>query len=202
MQNTEEIFEPFEDQQQRETHQKFVAAKYVRKPYAAFGDGSDGWVYCYYFPYVRELVEATNGSKWPCKIGCTTQRGTDGKLLGAETRIARQIHGTSTFEPPEIGFHAKSKDASKLEDDIHEQLDHKKYKNDYGSGLGKEWFLVSLYEVRKAYREVLYPKWHHFFHRIILMLKMEAQSRKDDQKRLRQRKKAAQLKQKSLRESH
>lgn len=163
--------------------QGFMSESYVKKPYSAFGEGTDGWVYCYYFPYIRELVEANKGSKWPCKIGCTQRKDSDGNLLGAEVRIAEQIYGTSTFEPPEIGFHAKSESAADVEAKIHVLLNPKKYENDYGSGLGTEWFLVSLYDVRKAYREVMYPKLHMVLARLALMVKMELQSWGEGRKR-------------------
>jgi len=71
-----------------DARQEFMSESYVIKPYSAFGKGTDGWVYCYYFPYIRGLVEASKGSRWPCKIGCTQRKDSDGNLLGAEVRIA------------------------------------------------------------------------------------------------------------------
>ena len=126
----------------------------IGDPLMTVGTGS-GRVYCYYLPYVRVAKQYGGQRTWPCKIGRT---GRD----DVRDRVAEQFRTTGSFEAPEIGFCARSDNSPSLERDMHARiqvlLDRKKRRKIGGDGLGTEWFETNLKEVRRAYREAMWPE--------------------------------------------
>ena len=125
----------------------------IKEPLLTVGNGS-GWVYCYYLPYVRAAKQHGGQRTWPCKIGYTN--GDD-----VRDRVAQQFITTGSFEAPEIGFCARSDNPQVLEDDMHSYLkaflERKRRQRIGGGGFGTEWFETNLKEVRRAYREAMWP---------------------------------------------
>lgn len=133
----------------------------IRIEYSPHGRGA-GWVYCYYFPYVRDLRIRLGYKSWPCKIG----KDDDGE--DARDRIREQFRSVGVFDAPSVGFLAKTTDPKSLEDSIHAWLDKRNRRiNERGSGLGTEWFETNLLEVRRAYREYMWPGWRNLPWRLI-----------------------------------
>ena len=135
-----------------------------------YGSGQ-GWVYCYYFPYVRRITEKTSRPIWPCKIGMSEQED-------VRSRIAQQFVQTGIFEAPEIGFIARSANPRVLEFGIRNWFPESRRLRG-GEGLGTEWLEANIGEVRRAYREVLFPRWFHWPKRIWLLFQMAVDSWRD-----------------------
>lgn len=145
----------------------------IGSPLMTVGSGS-GWVYCYYLPYVRAAKEMARQRTWPCKIGFTT---TD----DVRDRIAEQFKTTGTFEAPEIGFCARCDNPKELEGDMHERLDSLMARTRRemigGKGFGVEWYETNLREVRRAYREAMWPR--SIVRRLWWYWKMETRARRE-----------------------
>lgn len=150
---------------QRQVTERVVLAMshtIIAQPLMTDGDEPGGWIYCYYFPYVRRAKQQTGSSIWPCKVGSTTKP--DPRM-----RVAEQFEPTGVFEPPVIAFAARSADPDTLEKAIHDRLSHCNLKRT--EGVGKEWFDTNPKRVRRAYRQVKWPdRWGY---RMVKMITME-----------------------------
>lgn len=109
-------------------------------------EDADGFIYCYYFPYVRSLAQKAGKKRWPCKIGRT-----QGDINEC---IAGQFSQSGIFEMPEVGLAAHVKDHKKFERALHTKFKARRLKT---AGAGDEWFEVTLSEVHRAFREVRWP---------------------------------------------
>lgn len=134
---------------------------------ATVGSGR-AWVYCYYFPYIRDAKEKNGQQTWPCKIGSTGEKD-------PRDRVVAQIQQTAVFELPVIGFLAKVEDSLMLERAIQADLDRCKIRNE---GAGTEWFETNLKEVRRSYRQVRWPNWYQRPIRFWVSLTMEIKAKR------------------------
>lgn len=106
-------------------------------------EGGDGWIYCYYFPYVRKAQRRAGKRRWPCKVGRTTD--------SVEQCVASQFKQSGIFEGPEVGFHSRVVGVVDFETAMKRKLMHRKLGE---AGAGIEWFETNIGEVKRAYREV------------------------------------------------
>ena len=109
-------------------------------------EGGDGWIYCYYFPYVRNAQRRAGQRRWPCKVGRTTD--------AVEQCVAGQFKQSGIFEGPEVGFYSRVESVVAFETAMKRKLAHRKLGEE---GAGIEWFETNLKEVRRVFREVRWP---------------------------------------------
>jgi len=128
--------------------------RFKQPPFEA--EGGDGWIYCYYFPYVRDARRRAGQRRWPCKIGRTTD--------SVQQCVAGQFKQSGIFEGPEVGFHSRVEGVVAFETAMKRKLAHRKLGE---NGAGIEWFETNLAEVRRTFREVRWPGQVKFFRRLI-----------------------------------
>ena len=124
-------------------------------------EGGDGWIYCYYFPYVRNAQRRAGQRRWPCKVGRTTD--------AIEQCVASQFKQSGIFEGPEVGFHSRVSGVVDFETAMKRKLTHRKLGED---GAGIEWFETNLKEVRRVFREVRWPGPMNFPRRLLAAISM------------------------------
>jgi len=136
--------------------------KVVHIPHRPFeSKGGNGWIYCYYFPYVKLAQLRSGRRRWPCKVGLTTK--------GVEEYVASQFKQSGVFEGPEVGFYSRVSDVSNFENLMHGKLKVRKLRT---PGAGNEWFETNIGEVRRAFREVRWPGPINLPRRVFLSLLM------------------------------
>ncbi|MGE4036101.1 MAG: GIY-YIG nuclease family protein [Parvularculaceae bacterium] len=154
---------PVIDDQKLEVGYRATARReLVRIKYRPFeAEGGDGWIYCYYFPYVRDAQRRAGRRRWPCKVGRTTD--------SVEECVAGQFKQSGIFEGPEIGFHSRVDGVVAFEAAMKRKLAHRKLGE---AGAGIEWFETNLGEVRRAFREVRWPGRLSVIRRLIVAASM------------------------------
>lgn len=125
---------------------QLVDSKYVDVSEVDIHGGGAEWIYAYTFPHHEQLAVANNDTRYPMKVGMSTQ----GNVVD---RIDQQISGTSTTSRAVLRVVFRINDAMDFERYLHKKLkDIGRHKSD---AIGKEWFNTNQRELEQLFQDFL-----------------------------------------------